>query len=1318
MNPNGQLPQQNEPHDLAPTRRTVVPDSKESASSASGAQTNALPAVPVIPDHELLRRIGQGSYGEVWLARNVLGEYRAVKVVYRQTFQSARPFDREFEGIKKFEPISRSHESQVQILHVGRAVDDGSFYYIMELADDVGAVSSLEFEVSGSGQSKFQTSNFKPETYSPKTLRSEIQRQGRLTPDECLEIALKLTRAVGHLHQHHLVHRDIKPSNIIFVHGIPKLADIGLVAKADATLSFVGTEGFLPPEGPGKPQADLYSLGKVLYETSTGRDRQDFPELPTDLRAVADRDRLVEFNEIILKACDPSVSRRYRSAEEMHADLVLLQAGKSLKRLRTVERRFKVVTRIAAALTILGVIVTAGLLYQRRQTSLVTNLANLEATQRQRAENALTQVELARAQVELVRMSETLERGDTSLALMQLAHTLRSAPTNRFVSERLMAAINEKNFLAPLSPLQHPDQINSACFSPDARWIATASRDGAARIWSVSTGEVLNQPLQHASEVVSVQFSSDGNQIVTGSKDGLATVWDVKSGKVAGEPLKHELEVSYAEFRPDGQRILTVSGLAARVWDARSRQLVGEVMRHSDQPVSIHPAMKWKWEGGNIEEAHFSPDGNYVATASRDGTARIWDAATGKPLTVPLQHNSRGVVAPAVTSVRFSADGRRIVTASQDRTARIWNVRTGEMVGEPLQHEHPVNSACFSLDGGRVLTVSNDRTVRIWDAFTGQPLSEPLVFNSAIKRGEFSPNGSWILAQQGGRSPKCAALILNGQSGKLEFEPRDHVFDVKVAMSPGGQKILSFTGNDAWVWDALPGNVRGMIFPHDNWVGFVRFSPDGSLIVTAETDEVTGGTWFNADFAKSNSESAVWIWNARTGKRVAGPLKHQGGIISAEFSPDARRLVTASRDQTARVWAAATGQPIGAPLKHSHIVRFARFTPDGQRVITSCWMHRAWLWDASTGEMLLQFHDTEPDDDSSPWIPVRSEDISPDGKWLVTCSDGDGARIWEIATGHLLKGPFDSGGKVWAARFSPDGKRLVTASVHACIWEVETGRRLTPPIQPAERMILAQFSPDGRKIVTFSTDHTVRLWDAATGEQLTKPLKHQGEAVYAQFSPDCRRIVTSSWWDHAALLWDVETGLPLSQPLRHDNWNLYASFSPDGRWIVTAGNDRKAKLWEIPLAPLPIPEWLPDLAEALVGRRLNAQGLREHVPIEKLFALKERLVSSTATDDYTRWAKWLFADRSQRTISAFSSITIPEYVEQLVEENTLRSLEEAVRLAPTNGLAYARLARRILKQPANKIPRWVGEAEFYSRLAVKFAPENSEVRQVAAEIGR
>jgi serine/threonine protein kinase len=128
-----------------------------------------------------------------------------------------------------------------------------------------------------------------PDTYTPSNLRSELHLRGRLPAAECLRIGLALTTALEHLHKHGLVHRDIKPSNIVFVNGIPKLADIGLVARAEATISFVGTEGFLPPEGPGTRQADIYSLGKVLYEISTGHDRHQFPELPTNIVELPDR---------------------------------------------------------------------------------------------------------------------------------------------------------------------------------------------------------------------------------------------------------------------------------------------------------------------------------------------------------------------------------------------------------------------------------------------------------------------------------------------------------------------------------------------------------------------------------------------------------------------------------------------------------------------------------------------------------------------------------------------------------------------------------------------------------------------------------------------------------------------------------------------------------------------------------------------------------------------------------------------------------------------------------------------------------------------
>src|SRR5579859_4536989 len=255
-------------------------------------QTESPP--PSIPDHHLLRRIGRGSYGEVWLARNIMGMYRAVKIVHRKSFEHERPFERELSGIRKFEPVSRSYEGFIDVLHAGINEEQGYFYYVMELGDD-----------QNSGQ------NINPESYSPKTLAKEISLHGRLPLPECLELGLALSRALAELHKHGLVHRDIKPSNIIFVNGTPKLADIGLVADANEARSYVGTEGFIPPEGPGRPQADVYSLGKALYEASTGKDRQDFPELPTMWDKSPDMERWVELNEIILHACNGQAQKRY-----------------------------------------------------------------------------------------------------------------------------------------------------------------------------------------------------------------------------------------------------------------------------------------------------------------------------------------------------------------------------------------------------------------------------------------------------------------------------------------------------------------------------------------------------------------------------------------------------------------------------------------------------------------------------------------------------------------------------------------------------------------------------------------------------------------------------------------------------------------------------------------------------------------------------------------------------------------------------------------------------------------------------------------------
>jgi hypothetical protein len=170
--------------------------------------------------------------------------------------------------------------------------------------------------------------------YEPRTLKSDLARHKRLSADESIRLGASLTEALEALHAHGLTHRDIKPSNIIFTEGVPKLADIGLVA-ASGQQSFVGTEGYVPPEGPGTPQADIYSLGKLLYETCTGKDRLDFPEIDSQLSQRPDREQLMQLNNVLVKACANDPKKRYDSAAEMNRDLRSLARGERPRKSRT-----------------------------------------------------------------------------------------------------------------------------------------------------------------------------------------------------------------------------------------------------------------------------------------------------------------------------------------------------------------------------------------------------------------------------------------------------------------------------------------------------------------------------------------------------------------------------------------------------------------------------------------------------------------------------------------------------------------------------------------------------------------------------------------------------------------------------------------------------------------------------------------------------------------------------------------------------------------------------------------------------------------------
>lgn len=261
------------------------------------------PTARTLAEHTLLRVIGRGGYGEVWLASNTLGELRAIKIVDRQSFSDERPFEREFEGIRKFSPLSLKHPGLVHVLHVGRDEAQSRFHYVMEVADDE------------TGSRHVQAAQ-----YSPRTLEGDLRRRGPLVATEVLKVGFGIGDALAYLHSQGLVHRDVKPGNILFVDGRPKLADVGLVtAMADTRheVSQVGTLGYVPPEGVGTVQADVFALGKLLYVSMTGQPAKAFPDLPADIDRRPDATAVFELNECLLRACDPDPGERFATIGEL-----------------------------------------------------------------------------------------------------------------------------------------------------------------------------------------------------------------------------------------------------------------------------------------------------------------------------------------------------------------------------------------------------------------------------------------------------------------------------------------------------------------------------------------------------------------------------------------------------------------------------------------------------------------------------------------------------------------------------------------------------------------------------------------------------------------------------------------------------------------------------------------------------------------------------------------------------------------------------------------------------------------------------------------
>ena len=876
------------------------------------------------------------------------------------------------------------------------------------------------------------------------SLADRLEKGPAPTARESARIVALVARAIHFAHQRGVLHRDVKPSNILLDGDLePRVGDFGLARIEEPGSSrsrsawVLGTPAYMAPEqASGLPSqvttaADVYGCGAVLYELLTGVPPFEAESPYQTIRRVLETDPVSARSrnpaihrdlDIICRKClQKEAEKRYASAAELADDLerwlaglpILARPVSGLERLISWARRRRELAAALAALVILIAVAFA-----------VTLWLLIEVRGESEARAAALRSEEGQR---LAYQSLNVLSENPGQALLLALEADRRAPSLS-ANNALLAAVDACRERRRL--LGHGGSVEDVRYSPDGKRVVTASYDRTARVWDAATGAAIAVLRGHTGRVEAAAFSPDGVRVVTAGADATARVWDASTGAellvLTGSGPLYE-----ARYAPDGSRILAMDTSGARIWDAASgglRLVLGA------QPADTHCAV-------------FSPDGSQVVTGASDGVARCWDSATGRLLGMLPGHSAR------VIDIAFSADGRRIATAT-DPEARIWDASSRAQIAKILGQSNGIYSLALTPDGGKLVTGSEDFTARVWDASTGKELYS-IPHGHKIIRVDIFRDALFLTA-----SYDKVARVFDLQTGRLLAEMRGHAAPLNAAaFSPGGEEIatacVDFT---ARLWKIQVPEPLTLDAPE----GLTPSSAD----VAAGGHKAVQGYW---------QAPIAHIVDLPSGSVAATLEGHTAAITTIQFSPDAARVLSASRDGTARIWSGESGRQIHVLAGHGGEVFSCSFSGDGKRVLTLSHDRTARFWSAETGKEERVYSGAER--------PLWAG-FGPDSDLFFLLEEYRGLQLGSISSGEVRPFLPELSRRINGADLGPDGQIvLAVRTTKAQVRSIADGSLIATLIQPS-RVAQVIYSPDRRWLGTLDSDGVARIWDAATYEEI------------------------------------------------------------------------------------------------------------------------------------------------------------------------------------------------------------------------------------------